>query len=260
MKGTQKTVAVTTLKLAPRRTDHGTDDELKALARSWLACQIHPIVARPDMTVADGTRRVMGCGLVGVEEIPVLVTDEDLTDADLDELALASAMHRRDLSPFEQARIGRDWMAKSNATAAELAAKVQLSEGHVSKLLSLWKTTPAVVRAAAEGRIGVRVWHHLSTAAEEDQAGMLDQYLSGESEGDVRAAVRAKRPQPAAKLARVSVPLPTGAKVVVSGTEMTLDDVIAALAAAVELARKAGKESLDVRTAEKVWRDRARAR
>jgi hypothetical protein len=58
----------------------------------------------------------------------------------------------------------------------------------------------------------------------------------------------------------VVCPLATGTKVTVTGAAMTLDGYIEALTAALDAARKASREALDVRTAEKVWKDRAKVK
>lgn len=49
------------------------------------------------------------------------------------------------------------------------------------------------------------------------------------------------------------------AVVTVAGPDMTLEGYIEALTSALEQARKANKDLLDIKTAEKVWRQRAKA-
>jgi hypothetical protein len=61
------------------------------------------------------------------------------------------------------------------------------------------------------------------------------------------------------KLARVRCPLPDGTTtVVVSGLEMSLENYIDVLQSALDLAKRANKDALDVRTAERVWKHRAK--
>ncbi len=101
MKGVFAVVLVTALKLQSIRLDLGTDAELIALAKSWLTQPIHPIIVRPDYTVADGHRRLKGLELLGMKEVEVFVTDQDYADDQLVEIGLLSAVHRKGLSDYE---------------------------------------------------------------------------------------------------------------------------------------------------------------
>jgi hypothetical protein len=60
------------------------------------------------------------------------------------------------------------------------------------------------------------------------------------------------------KQARVVCPLTTGTKIVVTGPEMTLQDLIEALSSALESARKASREAIDVKTWSRVMADKAK--
>ncbi len=81
MNGHYLKVRIADLKLNPIRSAKGTDESNKALARSWLSRPIHPIFCRSDLTVGDGHRRLDGMLKLGIEEVEVFVTDEDLSAA-----------------------------------------------------------------------------------------------------------------------------------------------------------------------------------
>jgi len=53
--------------------------------------------------------------------------------------------------------------------------------------------------------------------------------------------------------------LPGGVNIAVSGEALSLEDLIESLSVTLEAARKANKELLDIRTFERVLRDKAKA-
>ena len=83
MKGKFAVKPLAAIRRQPIRLDLGIEAELKAIAQSWLNVPIHPIIVRPDLTLADGHRRVAGLELLGVKDVEVFITDEDLTDDQL---------------------------------------------------------------------------------------------------------------------------------------------------------------------------------
>src|SRR4051812_47828794 len=98
-------VRLDTLKKRTLRVFNGSEaeqDELKALARSWLARPIHPILVRAaDGTIADGGRRATGLELVGETEADVEMIDGEVSDDDLDDIAFTTAYHRAPLGGWE---------------------------------------------------------------------------------------------------------------------------------------------------------------
>jgi hypothetical protein len=133
----------------------------------------------------------------------------------------------------------------------------------IGKYVSIFEAIAVVQDAAASGRIGPSQWYQLSLLPADRQGELLEMHLAGVPRDQLAAACRAERaraaPSPAGpKLSRVRLPLSTGTMVTVSGPAMTLPDLILALSAARDAALKANKDSLDIKTAERVWKDHAR--
>jgi len=83
-------------------------------------------------------------------------------------------------------------------------------------------------------------------------------FLHGNALAEAGRKLRNGTGTTAVRLARVRCPLNTGTVVVVSGPEMTIEGYISALQQALDQAKRANKEALDIRTAERVWKDRSK--
>jgi ParB family transcriptional regulator, chromosome partitioning protein len=262
MKGKFVRAKIADLKRQPIRQDHGTQEELKALARSYLECAIHPIICRRDMTVGDGNRRVEGLGLLGQTEIEVFVADEDLSDADLLEIALASDIHRASVCFYDKCQAIRKWEElHPGISGKEIAEKLKVDPAQITRLKSLFKCIPEVQEAARIGKLDSSSVYAISKVeTEAGQRELLAAKLGGATRDEIekRGRKARNRAAPTVKLARVRCPLSTGTTVVVSGASMDLSGMIDALSAALDCARKASKESLDVKTAQRVWADKAK--
>ncbi len=178
--------------------------------------------------------------------------------------SLISAMHSTSLSGFDQAVASKEWMEKTpGATAKDLAAKIDRDPSMLTRLLSLWKTIPPVVKAAAEGKIGPKAWYSISLLAEADQAGVLEMHLAHVPAAQIVELSRQKRKPSSAgstvKVSRIKCEVPgKGVTVVVSGEAISLDDMIEAMAELTKEAKKASERGLDAKTFERVCRDLAK--
>src|SRR5262249_53963334 len=96
----------------------------------------------------------------------------------------------------------------------------------------------------------------------QEQERLLNLSLAGAGRDALEKEVRNGRAAelgPAVKLSRVRGPLPSGGTVVVSGPALSLSGLAEALGPGLDCARRASRDALDVKTAERVWRDRARS-
>jgi ParB family chromosome partitioning protein len=251
------------LKTRPQvRKTFPSEAELRSLARSVMKRQLHPLIILPDNTILDGECRQRGLMLENSEfELDVIVVDHELTPGEVCELQLISAMHSTSLSAFDQALACKEWLDQNpGATAKELAEKIDRDPSMLTRLNSLWKTIPAVVKAAEEGKIGPKAWYQISLLPEPDQAGLLEMYLAGTPAGQIAEFSRKKRnnTSQALKLSRIKAVLPSGVCIVASGKALTLDDLIESLGEAQREAKKAREQGLDARTFQAVLRDKAR--
>jgi ParB family chromosome partitioning protein len=262
MKGIFAVVLLAALKFQSIRSDLGTEAELIALAKSWLKRSIHPIIVRPDYTVADGHRRLKGLELLGVKDVEVFITDEELTDDQLVEVALLSAVHRKGLSDYERVQAMKriaashpDWSKK------RLAEEVVMDPSMVGKMLPTGELIPAVEDAFKAGRIGIGDRYNISLLPPAEQEIPLELKLSGASRDEVARESRRRRNGKGAAQVRASkirCPLPSGIVITASGADLSLDDFIEALATALKEAKKALEQGLDSKTFAAVVRDKAK--
>jgi ParB-like chromosome segregation protein Spo0J len=220
--------------------------------------------ARPDGCVVWGTGRVLAAIEAGLKEISVVILDKPMTEAQYRVLTLTENFIRTELKPSEQVD-GIEELARlnpelSNQAIADLLA---LDPSMVTRLRSV-ANCPIARSALAEGKLtGISDAYAVAKATPEQKTRLLELKLSGATRDQLEQAGRAGRktggPVSAVKLSRIRCPIPGGPTIVASGMEMTLEGFIQALQASLELAKRALKESLDAKTAERVWKQRAKA-
>ncbi len=263
MKGVFAVLLLVSLKFQSIRFDLGTEAELIALAKSWLKQPIHPIIVRPDYTVADGHRRLKGLELLGVKEVEVFITDENLTDEQLVEIALLSAVHRKGLSDYERVHgMKRIAAAHPDWSNKRIAEEVVMDPSMVGRMLPSGELIPAVEEAFKAGLIGISDRYNISLLPPAEQPVPLELKLSGASRDEVARESRKRRNGKGAAQVRASkirCPLPSGHVVTVSGEEISLEEAIEAMSEAVKLAKAALSKGLNAKTAMNVWKDVAAA-
>jgi len=233
--------------------------ELETLGASLKKKQIVPCLARSTGVLIDGERRYRAAKHVGLTTLDVIVTDENLTESQVKEMQLVSALHRAGLSAYEQFVSFSEWLkANPSATAKDLAQRIDRDPAIISRVCSLGKCVPAVVRAAEEGRITPAHWYPISQLPPEEQEGLLNLRLStGAGREAVAAAGRRKRTTDTARVSRVRLPVPTGVVVSVEGKAIGLTTVIQALETLLKLAVKAEKDGLNIKTFKSACEDKA---
>jgi ParB family transcriptional regulator, chromosome partitioning protein len=243
----------------------GDESELRALAHSYLKRPLHPLICNPDGTLYDGNRRHMGLELIERldVEVDICITDEALLADQVQEIQLVSAIHRADLSAYDKAVAMRDIKAaRKGLTNKQLAEDVlDIDPSLVTRYLSLFECIAEVQDAARAGKLGVSDWYSVAKLPPDEQPVLLEMKLSGASRDQLERQGRKRRSngQPVARASKIKCQLSSGVNVVVSGDEISLDEMIDALAEAGKEARKARDQGLDARTFQHVMRDRARA-
>jgi ParB family transcriptional regulator, chromosome partitioning protein len=240
--------------------------DLRALARSVMKRQLHPLLILPDETILDGECRWRGLMLENPEfEVDVIVMDHELAPGEASELQLISALHSTTLTAYDQAVASREWMERNpGATAKELAEKIDRDPSMLTRLNSLWKTILPVIKAAEENKIGPKAWYQISLLPQADQLRLLELYLSGMPSGQIAKLSRKQRTPasaaPTVKVAKIRCPLGSGAIVQISGQGISLNDAIEAAQEWVKEAKKASEQGLDAKTFERVCKDKAKVK
>jgi ParB family chromosome partitioning protein len=241
--------------------------ESQQLHDSLVKKQLVPLICGADGTVYDGHRRLRAARIDGKPpQLETIVIEGNVTEAQVKEIQLETALHRADLKPYEVYCGAKSWLAlHPGATAKELAEAISRSESSLVKILSLDRCIPPVKAAAAEGRLGVSDWYAMSRVGEADQAALLAARLSGRitSREQIEAQGRKSRNggKPAVRVARVKCATPSGVMVTLAGEGegLTLDDVIETLTELLKEAKKANDQGLDSKTFSAVMRDKAKA-
>lgn len=245
----------------PRK--HFTEAELRSLGASMQALgQLQPVGAKPDGTLLWGERRFRAAQLVGLKELSVIITDRPLSDSDIRLIQLTENMLRADLAGHEKwlacaelMRMNPHWQMK------DLAEQLHLDPSMAPRLLSPSKCIPAWQEALKEGAVGISDCYAASKLPESEQAGLLALKLGGASRDALERQGRKQRATsaPAVRARKIKCQLGSGVSVVVSGADMTLDEMIESLLEAAKAAKKARDQGLNVATFQRVMRDRARA-
>jgi ParB/RepB/Spo0J family partition protein len=246
------------------RTSSGTQG-LQELHDSLVKKQLVPLLAKPDGTILDGYRRWLAANLDGKpERLDVVITDEILNPAQVKETQLVTALHRADLTPYEQFVGMTDWMALNHgAPFKDLGTRIDRDSSMVMRILSLARCIRPVQEAAAEGKVGVSEWYAIAKVPEFEQPAMLAATLNGVNRDQLERRGRKLRNGDALgiKVNRLRIPLGSqGRSVTIAGRDLSLDDAIETLQEALKHARKAQGENLDGKTWVQVMKSKAKPR
>lgn len=248
-------------KLGPQPRKHFDEAELRQLGESLKIKQLQPVLASEDGWLIAGERRFRAAQLVGMSDLMVVVTNDPMTELELRLFQLTENLHREDLRDvekwhaFEELRfLNPKWTNK------DLAAHLKFSESTITKYLAPSRCIPEVRKALEAGQVGITACYEISRVPEAQQAELLRLKLAGTSRDGIAEHVRKQKrdAEPQVRVKRISCPLPSGVGIVVSGEELSLDDLIEALAEAQKEARKAREQGLDAKTFSAVMRDKAK--
>jgi ParB/RepB/Spo0J family partition protein len=241
-------------------------EELRLLAASLVKKQLVPIIARPDGTMIDGHRRLRAGMLEGrPTHLDTILVEGNVTEAQIREIQLVTALHREDLKPFEVYSGCKNWLAlHPGATARELAAAISKSEGYVSKVLSLDRCCQAVKDASAApgSKIGISDWPSLAPLPEAEQLVLLAARLNGASRDELRHKSQQARngDTPRETTSRIKVEVASGVTVTfTSKTPFDLDQAIKAAADAAKLMKEGQVKGLSLKNINKRGGDQTKA-
>ncbi len=257
------TIPLSKIKVNDQARKHFDEAELKALGENIREHGLLvPLLVKKSgdgFDLVAGERRLRGMKLVGMAECQALVV-ADMDAAQTEVVQWIENAHRSDLQPFEKAVALKGIKEKKGWNNKELAQHLHVDGSLPGKYLSVFDTIPAVQEAARAGKIGVSAWYSVSLVAAGEQAALLDMHMAGLPRDQIAELSKKKRTpvRDAVKVARVRCPLSTGTVVTVQGPEMSLEELIEALASTLESARKANRESIDVKTWARVMADKAK--
>ena len=246
-------------KFPPDMRSLGDEADLRLLAQSYLKRPIHPLIAMADGTGLDGNRRVAGLLLLGQAEAEFTVTDEPLTPAQIAEIRVISAVHRRGLTDWERfVNVKAIADANPSWTRKQLAEYLDIGSPVVTHLLT--EGIPGVEEAFKAGGIPLAKRYELAKGTPEQQEAQLAAALNGATRDDlVRERKRVVTPD-APKARSIQIILESGVTVVFKGREISLNTAISAVAEADRELARAKKNGHDARTLAALMKKRKKAR
>jgi ParB family chromosome partitioning protein len=133
-----------------------SDEAIERLAASLLKHgQLMPIRVRWNPAIGkwlviSGERRYRAALRAGLKTVACVFADDGLSPSEILQEQIIENLLREDLKPIEQARAYRQLMDLHGWTAKELSGELHVSQGSISKSLSLL-TLPAELQGQVEG-------------------------------------------------------------------------------------------------------------
>jgi ParB/RepB/Spo0J family partition protein len=232
----------------PRLVNNGPELQHLAADLKRRGILVPLLVRRSDdkCIIIDGHRRHAAAVLAGLEKVPCIVMDGEVTEAQVKEMRLVLELQKANWSPYERAVGMREWMTDHpGATAEALAAAIHLSAPAVSMYQSLWKCVEPVQELARLGRIGLKQWTSFSKLPPEQQLQKLNGHQGEE------ATVKTDK-------GKFAVP-GKEATLTIAGKDLTLNRCIEIAQEWIKDAKKAAEQGLSVKTHERACREKAKA-
>ncbi len=118
---------------------------------------IQPLIVRPitggGYQIVAGERRWRAAQSAGLTEVPVII--RELSDKEVDEIALIENLQREDLNPVEEAEGYRHLMNEYDMTQEQVAARVGKSRPSVANAVRLLELPDAVLGMLTAGDLTV---------------------------------------------------------------------------------------------------------
>ena len=118
-----------------------------------------------------------------------------------------------------------------------------------------------VQKALESEEINLTQMYAISKVSAEEQLSMLTAALNGEGRDKLEQSRRKRQnaKTSSVRVDRISCPLPSGRKVVITGEELTLEDAINEVAELLKNRKKANEEGLDGKVFSRICEQRAKA-
>ena len=195
------------------------DDAIERLAASILKHgQLMPIRVRWNQGLAkwvviSGERRYRAATKAGLKTVACIFAEDGLTTSEILQEQIIENLLREDLKPIEQARAYRQLMDLHNWTAKELSGELQVSQGAISKSLSLLNLPEDLQVQVEAGAIPATTAYEVAkvadpTAQREVARRIIDERLTRDAATEVVREVAAKPAQVREPRAKSSRPAP----------------------------------------------------
>lgn len=209
--------------------------------------------------LADGHRRLTAAKSVNVKEVPIIVFPESLSEADLLATQLTINGHRQSLNPMEEFEAFSRLAKLKDWSASDLAKGLAVSNAQVTRVMSLGNLTEAERALVREGKISKSSAYALSRVPAEERSALAAKAAAGElTRDELNTRARKKKSKPDKKSHRVTCEAAGGTVSIRSDLGLNLEGLVELLEELLRHCRKARSQGLDISTAIRVMRDRAR--
>jgi ParB family chromosome partitioning protein len=105
-------------------------------------------------TVVSGNRRLLAARMAGLGEVPCILLEAEVLDAEL--ISLTENLQREDLDYFEEAQCLQQYLTHSGLTQAQLARRLGRSQSAIANKLRLLQHSPRIQQALKEQGLSER--------------------------------------------------------------------------------------------------------
>lgn len=179
----------------PRK--HFDIEAIRELADSMKSLgQLCPIIVRKEghrYILVDGERRFRSALTLCMACLKAIIVEDSISDAEVKEIQISTALFRQDLKPYEIAIGCIAWLNATGRAAKDLAARIGRDASYITKVVSLASCVQPVQEAAAAGRIGISDWYELAKLDQSLQFDLLQARLSGDTRDALAKKARKAR-------------------------------------------------------------------
>ena len=240
------------------------DGEQMAFAENLtkVGQQVPVIVYESDgkFILLDGERRWRAAKLAGIETLSAVVLPQRPSVTELAILQASIDVHRVSLSLMERSNLLSRIRDENGWAVGELAERLSMKQPLVTKLLSYQKLAPGVQNLLHTGGLDGEKAYVISQEPDHEKQQALVKESAGLSREQVRAKLRQKPAAEEPKVRRAMFVLASGMSVTVQGIDATLEGVIESLSETIRELKRGLSQGLDVNTAQRVMRDKAKAK
>jgi ParB family chromosome partitioning protein len=211
-----------------------------------------------------GQRRCMASIVAGLELIPAIVRDKPSTDLEASEIRLIENISRESLRPLDEASALSQFMKASGLSASEVAVRIGMKPGPLSKALRLLELPEPIRKQIDAGVISAAAGYELARVENPQlQAELAAQVAGGSLSRDGLAGkikTMKRSPQQSARVAqsRVTARLGGSRSVTVCAGDLSVDSMITTLEDLLSRCRAARKKGVALGTLLKVLADESR--
>ncbi len=237
----------------------------QSIARQGLQ---QPVTVRRDgdrYPLVFGHRRFLAAQKAGLEAIPALIVEGELSESEILIAQLSENLQREDLSELDKARSIDRLMRTTGWSASQVAVELGFSPSLVSKLRSLLELPVEVQRRVAAGKISASTAVEIARVGDaETQIRLADEVVQGdltrdEVAGRVKSARRQGGDDSAPSATKATFTIGSGQSVTIRSSALTLDSAITCLEEALSKARTGRTKGVRLTALCKILKEQGKA-